>query len=56
MISMHSPDSSGAIQACLNYLKERKAVVDELIGCLERYSIHQMTLSADRPASERTEQ
>lgn len=37
MTAKYSPENSGAIQARLAYLKERKAVLDELIASLERY-------------------
>ncbi|HUA86873.1 MAG TPA: hypothetical protein VMB85_23610 [Bryobacteraceae bacterium] len=40
MIEKHSLHSLGAIQARLKYLKEKKAVLDELINSLERYSAY----------------
>jgi hypothetical protein len=33
-----SPEASGAILARLDALRNRKAVLDELIPCLERYA------------------
>jgi hypothetical protein len=38
----NTPDAPAAIQARLAYLRDRKQVLDELIGCLERYSVHQI--------------
>jgi hypothetical protein len=38
MIPKTSPGASGAIRARLDYLRNRKAILDELIACLERYA------------------
>jgi len=41
-MSSYSPDSLGAIQARLAYLRLRKAALDELILSLERYSVYEL--------------
>jgi hypothetical protein len=38
----YSPESPGAIQAKLAYLRLRKAALDELILSLERYSVYEL--------------
>jgi len=38
MIPKPSPEVSGAIRARLDALRNRKAVLDELIPCMERYA------------------
>ena len=35
-----SPEASGAIRARLAYLRSRKAALDELICCMERYELY----------------
>lgn len=35
-----SPETSGAIRARLADLRNRKAVLDQAIACLERYAIY----------------
>jgi hypothetical protein len=55
MIAKHSPEFPGAIQDQLNYLKEKKAVLDELITCLERYSEYRIPQRGPKPALNRPE-
>jgi hypothetical protein len=38
-----SPEVAGAVQARLIYLRRRKAVLDELIRCLELYTIPELS-------------
>jgi hypothetical protein len=38
----YSPETPGAIQAKLAYLRLRKAALDELILSLERYSVYEL--------------
>lgn len=40
MIRKTSPEAPGAIRARLAYLRSRKAALDELIHCLERYELY----------------
>ena len=40
----YSPDSSGAIQARLAYLRLRKEALDDLIQSLERYSAFEIPI------------
>ena len=35
-----SPEAPGVIRARLAYLRRRKAALDELIHCLERYEVY----------------
>lgn len=37
-----SPKVAGAVQARLAYLRRRKALLDDLIQSLERYSVHEL--------------
>ncbi|PYT18951.1 MAG: hypothetical protein DMG59_02190 [Acidobacteria bacterium] len=37
-------ENPGVIQARLAYLRRRKAVLDELIFCLERYSVYELPM------------
>jgi hypothetical protein len=37
-----SPELSGAVWARLAYLRRRKALLDDLIQSLERYSVHEL--------------
>jgi hypothetical protein len=55
MTSKYSPENSGAIQDRLVYLKEKKAVLDELIACLERYALYSMAPRDRQRSFERTE-
>ncbi len=43
MVKKSSPDTSGAIQARIAYLLNRRAALDELILCMERYTAQQVT-------------
>jgi hypothetical protein len=45
-----SPEAPGAIRARLAYLHSRKAALDELIHCMERYELY---LSSTRKPSNR---
>lgn len=40
MIRKTSPEAPGAIRARLAYLQNRKAALDELIHCMERYELY----------------
>ena len=51
MLSKYSPDTPGAIQRRLNDLRKRKAVLDELIACMERYHGYQVHRYGGRMAS-----
>lgn len=51
MLSKYSPDTPGAIQRRLNDLRKRKAVLDELIACMERYQGYQVHRYGGRMAS-----
>jgi len=48
MTEKSSPESPGAVQERLKYLKEKKAVLDEMIECLERYAVY--CSKEERPA------
>jgi hypothetical protein len=37
-----SPELSGAVQARLAYLRRKKALLDDLIQSLERYSVQEL--------------
>jgi hypothetical protein len=50
MMRKTSPEALGAIRARLAYLRSRKAALDELIHCMERYESY---LSPARKASGR---
>ena len=41
MTEKHSPDSPVFIQARLRYLKEKKAILDEVIASLEHYAAYE---------------
>jgi hypothetical protein len=41
-MTSYSPEPPGAIQARLAYLRLRKAALNELILCLERYSVYEL--------------
>jgi hypothetical protein len=41
-MSVKSPESLGVIQAKLTHLRARKAALDELILCMERYSVYKL--------------
>jgi len=47
MIRNTSPEAPGVIRARLAYLRSRKAALDELIHCTERYAL--FLSPADRP-------
>jgi hypothetical protein len=53
----YSPDSLGAIQVKLAYLRLRKAALDDLINSLERYLVYEIPpirkARPERPKSER---
>jgi len=40
-----TPERPGVIQVRLNHLRDRKAVLDELIRSLEKYAVYQMPLA-----------
>ena len=40
MMRKTSPEVPGAIRASLAYLRSRKAALDELIQCMERYALY----------------
>jgi hypothetical protein len=40
MMRKTSPEAPGAIRARLAYLRSRKAVLDDLIQCMERYELY----------------
>jgi hypothetical protein len=40
MMPKTSPEAPGAIRARLAYLRSRKAALDELIRCMERYELN----------------
>jgi hypothetical protein len=40
MMHKTSPEAPGAIRARLAYLRSRKAALDELIDCMERYELY----------------
>ena len=43
----NSPETPGDIQAKLLYLRNRRAVLDDLIGCLERYAVHELPVRVE---------
>jgi len=43
-MTSYSPETPGAIQAKLAYLRLRKIALDELILCLERYSVYEVPI------------
>ena len=49
MFPKTSPETSGAIQARLADLRYRKAVLDEVIASLERYTVYAAPLGAAIP-------
>jgi hypothetical protein len=53
MVRKPPPGPSGAIRARLNYLRDRKVILDDLIVCLERYA-QSTVLIPMRPPPERT--
>jgi len=40
MVPKTSPEAPGVIRARLVYLRSRKAALDELIHCMERYALY----------------
>ena len=48
-----SPEVAGAVRARLAYLRRRKALLDDLIQSLERYSVHELPVVE---AHEKTEE
>ena len=50
------PETPAAIQAKLAYFRNRKAALDELIRCLERYTkVHQFPSARGRAGTGRAE-
>jgi hypothetical protein len=49
-MTSYSPESPGAIQARLAYLRLRKAALDDLILSLERYLVYELPKSPHKPA------
>jgi hypothetical protein len=44
MLPKNTPETLVAIQVKLAYLRNRKRVLNDLIACLERYSVHEVPL------------
>ena len=55
MVPKHTPETPGVIQARLTQLRVRKAVLDDLIFCLERYSIYKFPELRRLPGKHRPE-
>lgn len=43
------PETPGAVRAKLVHMRNKKAALDELILCMERYKVYQLPVARKRP-------
>jgi hypothetical protein len=55
MVRKNVPENPGVIQALLTHLRDRKAALNDLIFCLERYSIYKFPQPRRSPGKQRAE-